>query len=449
MNENRYHLLGIGGSGMLPLALLLGGSGRVVSGSDRSFDRDPGDERASFLREAGVALGAQGSGGGRGAVVVVSTAIEPDHPDLAGALRVVHRSEALRDLVTERDSPSSPATIMVAGSSGKTTTTSMIAWILQKTGRDPLIYVGGEIEGLAPRGARIGRGTAVLEIDESDGSIERFTPDCAVVTSVSEDHKPLPEIERMLRDFLGRARSGIVSAQASRLSSTTAVAPSLDRPATRLFGRFNRVNEALAVCAAARAGIKAGEALEALASFPGVARRLQVLYDDGRRLVVDDFAHNPEKIEASLEALREKSARRFVIFQPHGYGPTRMHRVSFARVFSESLGADDVLCLLPIFDAGGTADRSVRSEDLGAIVKGPRVECAADAEAARSLAREFLAGGGLAVVMGARDPRLALLARTLAAEAKVSEGRHGGSETGGSRSRKTADRPTKEDVASK
>lgn len=407
------HVLGIGGSGMMPLALLLAASGRSVSGSDRAFDRDASDPRARVLAEAGIAVGGQHAASPAGARVVISTAIEPGHPSLAGAASVVHRSEALVSLL---ESLPAARRIGVAGSSGKTTTTAMIAWILHRLGLDPMVYVGGEVPGLAPSGSRWGRGPAVVEVDESDGSIERFTVGVGVVTSVSEDHKPLPEIERLFRGFLGRASRAVVAQGARHVAApeTSPIAP-LARPASPLIGGFNRLNEALAVAAAGCVGVSERDALAALGDFPGVNRRLQFLARDPVA-VIDDFAHNPEKIAASLEALRTLDRPLAVVFQPHGYGPTRMHAAAFGAAFSSGLSSRDRLLLLPIHDAGGTADRSIRSEAILDHVRGIRATVCRDRDEAAGMCRAFAASAApvAVVVMGARDPSLAVFARRLA-----------------------------------
>ncbi|OIO34692.1 MAG: hypothetical protein AUJ18_01345 [Candidatus Hydrogenedentes bacterium CG1_02_42_14] len=420
MFNKKLYFVGIGGSGMMPLALLYASAGFEVSGSDRSFDKDPSDERLSLLKQNGISVFREGQGGSVGACAVVSTAIESSHPDIAGALSIEHRSLALKNLLKELRSSE---TIMVAGSSGKTTTTAMIGWILERCGYDPLIYLGGELNGIAPLGARFGRGIAVLEIDESDGSIEKFSPDIGVLTSISEDHKPLNEIELLFSNFMSKSKKRIVSKNAEYLLRKNGLncetADEFAIPVSGLLGGFNRVNEALAVRTAMCAGITEACAKNALKDFPGVARRLQILFRDSQRAVIDDFAHNPEKVAASLLALRKLEMRLMVIFQPHGYGPTKMHAKGFGKVFSEMLLDKDRLVMLPIFDAGGTADRSVKSEMIIENVKGPDCISVKDKDEAYSKGIEFLNAGGALVVMGARDHGLKKLALKFARKIKL------------------------------
>lgn len=404
---------------MMPLALLMArfGGGRArVSGSDRAFDRDPVDERRAALERGGVTIHPQQGGHAAGAIAIVSTAIESSNPDLAGVVEVRHRSEVLRDLIADAAAEGRPK-VLVGGSSGKTTTTAMTAWILQACGRDPLTYVGGAVAGLAPYGARWGSGPIVVEMDESDGSIERFTPDVAVVTSVSEDHKPLAEIEALLRRFIAKGSSVVIAKQAAYLSgaregSPFVVASAHEAAMSRIPGAFNRINEALAVEAAVRVGVSRDAASRALADFPGVGRRLEIVMDRDDRRVIDDFAHNPEKIAASIAAVKEWGRPVMAIYQPHGYGPLRMQKDALGRLFSTALDGRDAVILLPVYDAGGTADRSIRSEDLLALIAGPQAAAAGRAEAI-DRAAHFLREPGTVVVMGARDPSLATFARMI------------------------------------
>jgi len=404
-----FHLLGVGGSGMMPLALLLAEAGHRVSGADRSFDRDPADERIAALAAHGVTLLPQDAAAPPGATVVVSTAIEPDHPALAGARTVRHRSEALADLVA---AAGARRRVLVAGSSGKTTTTAMVGWILDRLGLDPLVYVGGEVPGMAPRGARAGAGPLVIEVDESDGSIARFAPDVAVVTSVSADHKPLAEIERLFREVCAKTETTVLSEAAGRSLSLPGV-PASPAPLSGLLGDFNRINEALAVAAAVKIGARPAAAAAALRDFPGVHRRLEIVADRDGRTVIDDFAHNPEKIEASLAAVRSLGRPVLAIFQPHGYQPTRMHKDAWGEVFTRYLPYPHALVCLPIFDAGGTVNRDITSQAIVEAARGVTARTA-PREEALAQARAFLADPGVVLVMGARDPSLSAFARRIA-----------------------------------
>lgn len=405
---------------MLPLALMTRDKGFPVSGCDRAFDLNPDDERISVLRAAGVEIVSEKDPPAAPATCVVSSAIEEGHPALRNAKSVMHRSDLLKEellsFASRRES------ILVAGSSGKSSTTAMTGWILRRAGLDPFIYMGARVRDLCPYGFRAGHGPVVAEVDESDGSIEKFDPSIGVVTSVSEDHHSLEEVWRLFREFISKADVPVVASElAGELGLSGGFEP-LPEPASPLPGRFNRMNEALAVEAAVRAGVPRLDALGYLRDFPGVARRLEVVAKANGSAVIDDFAHNPEKIAASLEAVTQMTARALVIFQPHGFTPTRMHAQGWAAAFDEGLRPDDHLLLLPIFDVGGVAQRDVSSEDIFRNIHRASAALLQDKEAVVDAAKTFLEKGpGVVALFGARDPGLAAFAKKIAAAALPSE----------------------------
>jgi len=485
MSGKRVHLIGIAGSGMSALAAALAGSGWSVSGSDREWDRGEGGDLAAALAAAGVVLLPQDGSFVQlhsPESVVVSGAVEPSVADVLAAekagLPIRHRAEVLAELVQAGTS------LLVAGTSGKSTVTAMCAWILREAGLDPT-FIGGAplaapVEGGRPGGSPahggapgpavwIGRGAlTVAEVDESDGSIGRFTPDIAVVTNLSEDHRPLAEVRAMFAGFTGRARRAI-AAQA-RLAVELDLGAPRTVPATtfgfepearvraesveevgwgsrfrvgdvpfslQLPGRFN-VENALAALAAVRVlGVADETAATALAGFPGVHRRMEWIGEEHGVAVIDDFAHNPDKVGAALQSLRAagerspraraelgavrsgpsggRDGRLRVLFQLHGYGPARMHREGLVTAFATGLAAGDRLYLPPVYYAGGSVTRAVEASDYAADL----VRLGVDAvlvERGPDLAGRIAAdcrSGDLVVVMGARDPSLPALARAV------------------------------------
>ncbi|RMH55087.1 MAG: hypothetical protein D6679_12425 [Candidatus Hydrogenedentota bacterium] len=416
-----YDFIGIGGSGMMPLALLYAGGGYSVTGCDRAFDRDPADERIGALRDAGIELHPESGPVPRGSRLIVSTAIEEGHPALDGGSPPLHRSEALLKYLAEKV-PGSPR-ILVAGSSGKSTTTAMIGWILARAGLDPLLYIGGRVSELAPWGARVGTGPIVAEVDESDRTIERFSGTIGVLTSVSADHMGLNEVRELFRRFLTRCETAVLSGAAFkqlgiRGGGFVRVASVLEEAASGLRGDFNRSNEALAISAVEMfLGGSRDVIRSKLRSFPGVHRRLERVFRNDRWEILDDFAHNPEKMAAALRAVQGGDGATVVVFQPHGYGPTHRHSAAWARTFSKFLNEKrgDRVILLPIFDAGGTADRTISSEAILQDMPGGLGFCVRDRIEATESIREFVASraGGIVLVMGARDPSLGCWARSL------------------------------------
>ncbi len=450
-----YFLCGIGGSGMSALAGILRAGGIAVRGSDRSFDQGGNVDLAAALRAAGVQLFPQdGSGIDAGlARLVVSTAVEPEVPDVRSALAlgvpVVRRAELLAELFHLGGG------IAVGGTSGKSTVVGMLGHILRQAGLAPTVVNGGVmLNSVAADGlgnAWIGKGGGwVIEADESDGSIALYRPQVAVVTTVSHDHLPLLEVQRLFADFLGRADVGAVlgvhgcQADVLRQAHPRLVTVGLaeDRAAMlraeqvrprpdgidftvdgqsfelAVPGRHNVLNALAAVAAAELGGVERGVAAAALRSFAGIARRLQTIGVSAAGVaVIDDFGHNPEKIAASLATLREFSGRLIVFYQPHGFRPTLMLKDGLIEAFAGGLGEDDLLLMPDIFYAGGTASREISSQDLlaGVAACGRRTRhCPSRDEALAWVVRNARPGDRV-VVMGARDNTLTDFAHRLLA----------------------------------
>src|SRR5262245_61796136 len=251
-NQGRpYFFCGIGGSGMLPLALILRAKGFSVEGSDRSLDQGRLAQKFKFLRDRGIALHPQdGSGITRPEqILVTSAAVEETVPDVQSARRlnvpVMRRAELLAQLFN-----AAPRSIAVGGTSGKSTTTGMIGWILQHAGRHPTIMNGAIMKNfITPEipfaGAVVGGGDAFIsEVDESDGSIALFNPKIAVLNNISLDHKSMEELRALFRDFVAKARVPVhhfdnpeAAALAAALPSQSVASYSLVDPSAHLYAR--------------------------------------------------------------------------------------------------------------------------------------------------------------------------------------------------------------------
>lgn len=440
---------------MAPLAALTVALGAEVTGSDRNLDRGLALHVFDSLRRAGVRLVPQnGSGVDEGlAALVHSTAVEPSNPDFlrAEALGVprIRRGSFLAWIVASRRA------VAIAGTSGKSTVTAMTAHIFVAAGLDPWFLGGGAALRLAgsvsPGGLRVGGSEwLVVETDESDGSVAECAAAIAVLTNLSRDHKEIDETARNLEALLEKTRERVVVnvgdpvlervripgglpalrvaveglptwAPPDLLAERIRLAP--DAVEFRIGGAPARVpfpgamtveNAALAIAASAAAEIPVVKAAAALASFGGVRRRLERVGNASGIDVFDDFAHNPVKIAAALEALRP-AGHLWIYYQPHGYGPTRFFADQLIETFRRGLRPGDRLVLAPIYDAGGTADRSFRSEDLAARMRsaGVTVELAPTRDDAVRLVAEGARAGDRIVVMGARDDTLPIFARTL------------------------------------
>lgn len=462
LRAREWFFCGIGGSGMLPLALILHGMGARVAGSDRSRDQGRTAEKFAWLESLGFTLFPQDGSGITAAsqVLVASAAVEDTVPEVVRATALgcarMSRAELLSALFN-----AAPHSIAVGGTSGKSTVTGMIGWILTEAGRDPTIMNGAVMKNfVAPdvpfASARVGSGGMfVSEVDESDGSIALYRPGIAVLNNVSLDHKSLEELRELFGDFLARANTAVINADDEESMALieraanaitfglaeeamigvaegtigegpTAISATLiDRRdgtshALRLAvpGRHNLSNALAAIAAASAAGIGIAQAVEHIASFTGLARRFDIVGTTADEItVIDDFGHNPEKIAATLATLRAHPGRIIAFFQPHGYGPLRQMGAELAEVMAEGLGSNDLTILCDPVYFGGTVDRSVGSERIVRLIgihggKAEHIPSRTDcADRIIALAQR----DDRIVIMGARDDTLSLFARDILA----------------------------------
>jgi UDP-N-acetylmuramate--alanine ligase len=397
------HFVGIGGSGMSGIAEVLLNLGYTVSGSDQK--RSPVTERLARMgarvfedHAAANVAGAQ--------VVVASTAVSANNPELVearhNAVPVIPRAEMLAELMRLKYG------VAVAGSHGKTTTTSMIALVLDKGGLDPTVVVGGRL-GVLGSGARLGKGDfMVAEADESDRSFLKLSPTVAVVTNIDREHLDayrdlhdiqdafvgfvnkvpfygaavlcvddapvvdvLPRIERRVLGYglspqahvtardvkIGPTSSSYVAVQAgTALGSVTLGVP----------GRHNVLNSLAAVAVGLDLGLGFEPVRAGLESFTGVDRRFQLRGEAGGVTVIDDYGHHPTEIRATLETLRGRagSGRTLVLFQPHRYTRTEALWDDFCGAFALA----DVLRLTDVYAAGEAPRAGVSSEALARAI---------------------------------------------------------------------------------
>ncbi len=389
----KRHLIGIGGVGMSALATALVKLGDTVTGADRTL----GTPNIRFLESLGITSYPDDGSGIDAATdeVIVSTAIESDNPGLVKAralgIPVTHRAAALaRTLASYK-------LVAVVGTCGKSTVTAMLGHILSECGFDPMCVNGANVPGW--EGAvRFGRGDyAVAEVDESDKSLVAFTPYAAVVTNASADHYSKEEMEEVFDAFIKDLPGPLVDGRA-RFGEVEVSIP----------GKHNRNNAFLALEMAKALGCDEARARAALLSFNGVERRLQKIGAN----VYDDYAHNPEKLKAMWTTLVEAHPKGIcVVWRPHGYGPLSKMLDALATMFNETIRPCDKLLLLPVYDAGGTANRSVNSDALAAKLTPGSVELVADLDAAYDWMVAHRLDYAAFATCGARDPGLPTLAR--------------------------------------
>ncbi|WP_232493743.1 glutamate ligase domain-containing protein [Novosphingobium kaempferiae] len=457
LTAHPWFFCGIGGSGMLPLALILKGHGAWIGGSDRSRDQGRSTEKFAWLESLGFELFPQDGSGVTSAqqTLVASAAVEDTVPEVVRATELgcprMSRAQLLATLFN-----AAPFGVAIGGTSGKSTVTGMTGWIMTAAGRDPTIMNGAVMKNfVAPdapfASARVGSGDAfVSEVDESDGSIALYRPKVAVLGNVSLDHKSLEELRELFGDFLARAdvsainlddaetaalahraqalvTFGVTSGDAQIGASdivegpTSLTATVLDRRdgtshalALKLPGRHNLYNALAAIAAANAAGVTVAEAVAALGSFEGLARRFDIVGTSPSGIaVIDDFGHNPDKVSATLATLKAHPGRVMAFFQPHGYGPLRQMGAELAEVFARKLGPDDVTILCDPVYFGGTVDRSEGSERIVRLIEshGGKAEYVPSREDCGTRIAEIARPGDRVVIMGARDDTLTVFAR--------------------------------------
>lgn len=456
-----YFFCGIGGSGMLPLACIVRARGFEVEGSDRSLDQGRLAEKFEFLKRLGIRLHPQDGSGMRSAdqLLVTSAAIEETVPDVQAARRLgaeqITRPQLLARLFNE-----APVSIAVGGTSGKSTTTGMIGWILHAAGLGPTVMNGAVMKNFTTAdtpfaSALVGDGDAfVSEVDESDGSIALYRPRIAVLNNITLDHKTMDELRGLFLSFVGKAETAVLNiddeetrriaaqvdperlvlygfSDAADLRGTNIVEEPLaisfdatdgrsgETVSVRLAvpGRHNAANALAALAAAQAAGVDLRPAAEALAGFKGLRRRFEVVGTQNGVTVIDDFGHNPDKIAATLDTLHAFSGRVLAFFQPHGYGPLRTMRQELIDCFVGELAPDDILVMPDPVYFGGTVDRSVGSAEIVAGVRaaGRHAEHIPDRAQCAERLRELAQPGDRIIVMGARDDTLTQFAADLLA----------------------------------
>jgi UDP-N-acetylmuramate--alanine ligase len=445
---------------MTPLALIIQARGGRVEGSDRALDQGRNAERFDFLRARGVLLHPQdGSGISRSSqILVTSAAVEETVPDVQAARRigaaVTTRARLLAQLFNYAG-----LGVGVAGTSGKSTTVGMIGWILHRAGRSPTIMNGADMKNFIDVGspvasARVGDGDIfVSEVDESDGSIAFFEPRVAVVNNISLDHKSLDELRTLFRGFIARAQTVVLNLdhaetaalsvdlkpgqgvtyslramQADLLASPLVRSPTgiafqvkardtgdAVEVALKVPGLHNVANALAALSVAKACGVGLAEAAAHLGEFSGIRRRLEVVGTANEITVIDDFAHNPDKISATLETMHAFPGRLLLMFQPHGYGPIRLMRDGLVDCFASGLHDEDVLVMPEPVYFGGTVDRSVGSREIICEIErhGRKAFAFPDRSACGDALIRLARRGDRIVVMGARDDSLSQFAHEL------------------------------------
>jgi UDP-N-acetylmuramate--alanine ligase len=447
----RYHFSGIAGAGMSPLASLMRLRGHHVQGSDRSLDQGKNAEVAASLRALGIEIHPHDGAAVTASIdrFVHSTAVESSTPEMRAAEALGIPRLTRPALLAEIVGAGRPG-VAIAGTSGKSTITGMLAWLLREA-RAPATVIGGAaLVGQGGGGCLVAgpaKGPVVAEACESDGTLVGYRPALGVVHNVSRDHAELPALREQFAAFAAGCQTLFVNAASSEAAAlglrgktlTYGVAPDADAPLVvervgperalgtlRVEGRaltldvpqpglHNLENAAAAALVALRLGLAMPTIERLMARFPGVGRRFEIVgvTPTGIR-VVDDYAHNADKVRAALTTAQSGAARVVAVFQPHGFGPARFLRPELRELLPRLLRPQDRFCYAEIFYAGGTVAKDVSSEMLADDLRASRdCDFARDHDAARRWVAKHARPGDTVLVMGARDPDLPTLTRSI------------------------------------
>jgi len=394
----KIHFVGIGGIGMSGIAELLHNQGYEISGSDL---RETEITRRLQTMGCTIRYGHHANHIRNAHVVVISSAVKPDNPEVKAAkekqVPVIPRAEMLAELMRMKQG------IAVAGSHGKTTTTSLISTILYQAGMDPTIVIGGKLNSIGTN-AKLGDGEyLVAEADESDGSFLKLNPVIALITNIDPEHMEYfhtmdnlrasfvtfankvpfygaaivcldhPEIQRILPDIQKRIITYGLSAQADYHAENihqegfeTIFNLIKDQTAAgeirvRMPGKHNALNAIAAIAVSQELGIPLQKVKQALCEFEGVQRRFQQRHAIGNILIIDDYGHHPREIEATLQAAKSGWDRRVIaVFQPHRYTRVRDLMDEFFRCFYQA----DKLIVTDIYPAGEKPIEGIHAEKL-------------------------------------------------------------------------------------
>ncbi len=450
MNNNKKSKIffsGIAGSGMSAIAGFMADRGHIITGSDRVFDSNPLNPLKKIFQSGGIAIVPQdGNGIDRSFdFAVFSTAVESDQPEFLKAktlaLTVKTRPEYLSEITA------SFKTIAVSGTSGKSTTSGMLAFMMNRLGLKPNFIGGGRVKQFKSplnQGNYLAGNSdcLVIEACESDGTIVNYRPQHSIILNLSLDHHTVDKTAEMFKTLVENTSGKIIlnaddKNLIDKITSKNAITFSLHNPShykaddityrqlttdfslrgtkfsLSLPGKYNLYNAVSCIALLLETGISPSAITDVLREFNGIERRFDIYLNDSRGFVIDDYAHNPHKISSLMETVRKLRERVCYIFQPHGFGPTRLMKNEYIEAFIKNLRSTDRLVLLPIFYSGGTAARDISSCDLADGIKAGG-KSAEVVEMRADIFKTVFPEYKSYVIFGARDETLAELAKEIA-----------------------------------
>jgi len=447
----QYFFIGIAGTGMSRLAVLLTQLGITVCGSDRFYPEQKNHPMVKRLLDRKINIYPQdGSGVSNDLTkIVISAAIEDTNPDLVKArqfsLPVITRSKLLAEIFNRCRG------IGITGTSGKTTITGMVSSVLRSASLPHFFYCGDDLCDEPPLNtpSELNKESLmVAEVDESDGSPVFYNPASAVISNISLDHKKLDEITDIFLKFSSQCQDTLIlnadcpssmilkEKIEGKTIKTFGIHKNADYQAKNIVhtnygvdfmcnetvysvkspGQHNCYNALCAIALLENIGLNSKQICDGLSGFKGMKRRLELVAEKNNIKVYDDYSHNPDKIYAALKTLKQSCGKLFFIFRPHGYGPMIFFRSQLVEAICKSLDPSDYIFFLDIYDAGGTANRSIHSNDLVEDIKkyGLSAEHISEPDKISLLINPHLKSGDTVVIMGARDPYLSVYAKNTA-----------------------------------
>ena len=441
-----YFFIGIAGSGMSAIAQYLKGKGHDVCGSDRIFSKPEGQDTKQKLEKLGIACHIQGETlpSPQTDFVVISTAIEDTVYEYAGAkkmgLKIIHRSDLLAEICNQN------YTIAVSGTSGKSTTTAMIYCILEKNGMSPSLISGAGLSELQKQGfignASVGKSSyLVIEADESDGTITKYKPQVGIILNIDKDHKEISELIPLFQTFKDNTQKALITNLDNNRSAALSIGIdfscklvsnnqavdltesisgiSFYNKGTKfeipIAGLYNVENAMAAITVARVLGITDKNIAFALKQYQGIYRRFTILKQKNGITIIDDYAHNPAKIAASITSAQKLSKRVLAWFQPHGFAPSKLIKNELIATLTNILRDNDQIFFSKIYYAGGTADKTISAQEFANAIalNGKKAFYIPERDDFAKQIVKIAQSRDIRLLMGARDPSLADFAKDI------------------------------------
>lgn len=439
LQKQHFFFIGVGGAGMSAIAQYLSGLGKNVSGSDRLFNFSENEVIKKQLEDEGISCFLQDGSGLKSEteIMVASTAIEDDNIEILKAkslgIPIIRRSELLAAICKSKK------TIAIGGTSGKSTTTAMMFHMLLQCNIDASLISGAGLVSLIEKGkignAWVGKSEYLLiEADESDGSLVLYEPFIGVLLNMDKDHMEMQALEKVFNTFRENSKHYFIVNHSGSSVSKFSKQSQFDfgtnteidgkhfyqegfsiefdyknfKVKIPTIGRHNMENALACLAVAELLQIDIAMAIKALATYPGIYRRHQLLGEKDGILFIDDYAHNPAKIAASIRSAQDVGKRVIAWFQPHGYKPTKFIREELVSEIANTFRDEDIMLMSEIYYAGGTTTKDISANDIIEDLKAKNINAKFIEDRNNILAyiKTILRSGDVLLLMGARDPSL-------------------------------------------